>query len=212
VRFPLEISMFAPNQEIEVKFFGRDLQSIEARLQVLGGRLSQARVHEINLRYDLPSGDLVRTYQTLRLRQDNEARMTYKGPGQVIDGVKVRKELEFVVSDFKVAQEFLQALGYQVVVMYEKYRTIYDLDGLHITLDELPYGNFVEIEGPDSTSIHEMALRLGLRWEARIQDSYLMLLEKPRQALGVTFRDLSFDNFAGLQVSPEALGVQFGFS
>ncbi len=44
--------------ELEVKFYLADLPALEARLQALGARLSQARVHEINLRFDTPSLDL----------------------------------------------------------------------------------------------------------------------------------------------------------
>jgi len=40
-----------------------------------------------------------------------------------------------------------EALGYAVYMMYEKYRTTFRLDNLEVVLDELPYGNFVEIEG-----------------------------------------------------------------
>ena len=31
--------------------------------------------------------------------------------------------------------------------MYEKYREAFDLNDLEIVLDEMPYGNFVELEG-----------------------------------------------------------------
>lgn len=41
----------------------------------------------------------------------------------------------------------LQELGYVVSEVYEKYRTTYKLNVLQITLDEMPYGMFVEIEG-----------------------------------------------------------------
>jgi len=33
-------------------------------------------------------------------------------------------------------------------MMYEKYRTTFTIGSLEVVLDELPYGNFVEIEGP----------------------------------------------------------------
>ena len=58
----------------------------------------------------------------LRLRRDSSVRLTYKGPGKTIDGVHLRKEIEFAASDFDAAQAFLEALGYQVQMIYEKYR------------------------------------------------------------------------------------------
>ena len=69
-------------QEIEAKFYINNLPKIEARLQQLEARLIQARVHEKNLRFDTPDQSLRREGRVLRLRQDDAARMTYKGPSE----------------------------------------------------------------------------------------------------------------------------------
>jgi adenylate cyclase class 2 len=199
--------MLKSDQELEVKFYLPDLPALRARLETAGAQLVQPRVHEINLRFDTPSGDLTRSYRVLRLRQDTEARLTYKGPGELVDGVRSRQELEFTVSDFGTARHFLEALGYEVSVMYEKYRATYTLRGVLVTLDEMPYGYFAEIEGPDGASIRKTAEVLGLDWERRILDSYIMLFDRLRERLGLAFRDLSFENFEGLTVTGEMLGL-----
>ena len=195
------------DKELEVKFYLPELSGLQARLEALGAQLVQPRVHEINLRYDTPSGELTNGYRVLRLRQDAEARLTYKGPGEVQDGVRSRLELEFTVSNFDTARQVLEALGYVVSVMYEKYRATYNLGGVLVTLDEMPYGNFAEVEGPDGASIRRTAEVLGLDWEQRILDSYIMLFDRLRQRLGLAFRDLSFENFLELTVTGEMLGV-----
>jgi adenylate cyclase, class 2 len=200
--------MTATGQELEVKFYVRALGALEKRLQALGARQEQPRTYEANLRFDTPEGRLTAQRQVLRLRQDSAARLTFKGPGREVDGIQQRQELEFVVSDYAAAQAFLEALGYQVAWMYEKYRQVYALDPVLVTLDETPFGSFVEIEGPDGESIRQAAAELGLDWEKRILDSYAALFEKARQEMGFTFRDMSFANFAGLGVAPEALGVR----
>jgi adenylate cyclase class 2 len=196
------------DQELEVKFYVSDLGGIEKRLRALGAHLMTARQHEINLRFDTPGGELAAGYRVLRLRQDDAARLTFKGPSQYDDGVRRRQEIEFVVSDFAAAQAFLEALGYIVSMMYEKYRTTYELDGVHITLDEMPYGTFIEIEGPDSASIRRVHKRMGLDWERRVPDSYAMLFERLRESLGFNFRDLSFANFDGLKISMESIHLE----
>jgi adenylate cyclase class 2 len=196
------------DKELEVKFYLPALVALRTRLEAAGAQLVQPRVHEINLRFDTPSGDLARGYRVLRLRQDAAARLTYKGPGELVDGVRSRQELEFTVSDFGTAHHFLEALGYEVSVMYEKYRATYTLEGVLVTLDEMPYGNFIEIEGPDGASIRRVAEVLGLDWERRILDSYIMLFDRLRERLGLAFRDLSFENFKALTVTGEMLGVQ----
>ena len=194
--------------ELEIKLYLKDLPALRQRLESLGAQLSEPRVHEINLRFDTPDGSLTRSLQVLRLRQDTAARMTYKGPGEVAGGVRLRRELEFTVSDFQAAQALLEALGYQVILMYEKYRTTFDLDGVHVTLDEMPYGNFSELEGPDPESIQAVAKKLGVDWEARVLDSYTVLFANLSKTLGLEFRDLSFENFAGIPVNAEAIGVR----
>ncbi len=95
------------NQEIEVKFYITDLPALAQRLEGLGAHLVHGRTHEINLRFDTPQGDLLRQYQVLRLRQDNKARLTYKGPAQTLEGARARQEIEFTVSDFSSAWAFL---------------------------------------------------------------------------------------------------------
>ena len=82
--------MSGKGQELEVKFYLDDLPTLEDRLRQIGARLVQKRVYESNLRFDTPDGELTRSYQVLRLRQDTAARLTYKGPGSTQDGVKAR--------------------------------------------------------------------------------------------------------------------------
>ncbi|UCD99478.1 MAG: class IV adenylate cyclase [Chloroflexota bacterium] len=199
--------MGSSQQELEIKLYLSNLESFQRRVEALGGQLLEPRLHEINLRFDAPDGQLTREAKVLRLRQDTAPRLTYKGPGMTVDGVHARTEIEFTVSDFPSAQALLEALGYQVSLMYEKYRTTYSLEGLLITLDEMPYGNFTEIEGPEPGAIHAVAEKLAINWEARILDSYTSLFDHLRRKLNFTFRDLSFDNFSTLEILPTHLGV-----
>lgn len=195
-------------QELEVKFFVNNLAAIAKRLEALGAEVEQPRQAESNLRFDTPSGELKQRSQVLRLRQDNAARLTYKGPAHAENGVQVRQEIEFVVSDFQTARHFLEALGYQVSMLYEKYRATYSLAGLHVTLDEMPYGNFVEVEGYDTDTIQRVSSQLGLNWDRRVQISYSQLFDRLRATLNLPFRDLSFENFRDFHPVPQELGVQ----
>jgi adenylate cyclase class 2 len=195
------------DEEIEVKFFVQDLAGIERRLQGLGARCVQARTLEVNLRFDLPDGSLGRDHRVLRLRQDTQTHLTYKGPGELRDGVRAREEIEFSVGDFAATQALLEALGFRVSVIYEKYRRVYALENAHIMLDEMPYGDFVEIEGPQAASIRENAGRLALDWEKRISGGYLALFETLRRKRELRFRDLTFESFDGITVRADDLQV-----
>jgi adenylate cyclase class 2 len=200
--------MAASGKEIEVKFHVRSLEAIRQRLEQTGAELIQARQYEHNLRFDTADGQLGRNLQALRLRQDDAARMTYKGPPMMNEGARLRQELEVVVSDFDTARSLLEALGYQVVVRYEKYRATYTLGEALVTLDEMPFGRFVEIEAPDGRRVQQAAQQLGLRWEVRSLDSYLVLFERLRQRFELTFNDLTFDHFAGVTCDLGEIGVK----
>jgi adenylate cyclase class 2 len=195
-------------QEIEAKFYVQNLKKIEMCLQDLKALLIQPRILETNIRFDLPDGGLRSKRQVLRLRQDTEAKLTYKGSGKSEQGIVNRTEIEFAVSDFEKAKLFLEALGYQKILQYDKYRTTYELQDCHVMLDELPYGNFVEIEGEDIASIHSMAEKINLNMQAAISESYSALFEKVRQRMELKLTDLTFENFVGIQVSPEHLQVR----
>ena len=194
--------------ELEIKFFINDLEALRRKLQGMGAELVQPRTHEINLRFDTPDGRLGREFRVLRLRQDEAVRLTYKGPGVTTDGVRVRQEIEFSVSSFEAARAFLLALDYQVAMMYEKYRTTYDLDQVHVTLDEMPYGHFAELEGPDVASIQAVCGRLELDWSAGVQESYVALFDRLRWKMNLGFTDLSFNNFSGLAIEAGDLEVR----
>lgn len=198
------------DQEIEVKFLLQDYVSLMQKIADLHLPCSQKRIHEFNLRYDLPDGSLVAQKQVLRLRKDTQARLTFKGPGVMEEDVLLRKEVEVVVSDFETTKRLLEALGYQVVMMYEKYRANYKLDSLVMSVDETPMGLFVELEGESPAQVRQAALTLGFDWDARINLSYSALLNLFNQTTGHAFRDLSFENFADVEGTPSDLGLQFG--
>lgn len=219
--------MSANGLETEVKFYVRDLDRVKSRLQELKARLIQERILETNIRFDLPGALLRAEGRVLRLRRDSDIKLTYKSASTNEQGVLRREEIEFAVEDFEKAKRFLEALGYQKLVYYEKYRTTYALqpsegflqshaittvkpseDSIQIMLDELPYGNFVEIEGESVEAIRAIAGQLHLEWDTAIGTSYNALLEKARKNLNLAFEDLSFADFSGVQVDASHLEVR----
>lgn len=194
-------------QETEVKLYVRDLDRVKTQLEKLDAKLVQGRILETNLRFDVPDARLRAEGRVLRLRQDTQARLTYKDVGKSERGILSREEIEFVVEDFEKAKRFLEALGYQKIFYYEKYRTTYKVKKTSIMLDELPYGSFIEIEGEDLDSIESVAKQLNLNGDAAIATSYHVLFERLRTALNLSFEDLSFANFEGVRVEASDLGV-----
>jgi adenylate cyclase class 2 len=110
------------------------------------------------------------------------------------------------VDDFEVAKQLLRALDYEIVFTYEKFRTIYAHGVAQVMLDELPYGHFVEIEG-DRAALEPLADQLGLSWQCAIPSSYHALFEHVICARALAISDLTFGDFADLDIGPADLGV-----
>jgi adenylate cyclase class 2 len=194
--------------EIEVKFYVLSLQEIEQKILELGGTLLQERCFESNLRLDTADGRLTTLRHVLRLRKDTENILTFKGAAEAGKPVSIRQEIEVLVDDFDTARTLLEGLGFEVVMAYEKYRTTYSLLDTLVVLDELPYGNFIEIEGPDGSSIQKVARNLNLNWKARVMTSYTYLYEgfkKERPELEGKY--LTFEELKGMRFMPDELGV-----
>lgn len=200
--------MPSTNQELESKFHLSHPKALEDRLIKFGAELLHPRTHEYNLRFDTSDQKLARDYRLLRLRKDQSAHLTYKGPTANQNGVNVREEIEVTVGDFNTADLLLHALGYVVSAVYEKYRTTYELDGLHITIDEMPFGVFLEIEGKDVERIRSAAARLGLDMDAHIALNYLQIFHQLQETYNLNFDELLFENFEGIEISLETIGIK----
>jgi adenylate cyclase class 2 len=200
--------MTEPYLEIEAKFYLNDREGYERRLRSIGASMVQPRTLETNYRFDLPDHSLSGQGRVLRLRQDQHVFITYKDPSLPNQPVTMRREIELEVQDFKTALELLLALGYQVYVIYEKYRTVYSLSNLEITVDELPYGVFTEIEGGDPQLIERTAASLSLLWQHRILSSYLALFQHLKQRCALEAQNLTFAEFKGLSFTQDDLGVK----
>ena len=192
--------------EIEVKFHLRDFEALRPRLLELGARVAVGRTFERNWRFDLPDGSLSARGAVLRLRLDESARLTFKAKTEQPES---REEIEFGVDDPQAALAFLGGLGYRQIGLYEKYRETFSLGDCQVMLDELPFGCFVEIEGPSRASLQQTAERLGLRWELKVGESYLELFEALRRKLERPVEQASFAAFADRPaIDLELLGLQ----
>lgn len=190
--------------ETEIKLYTSDLKAVAAALEATGAQPVKPRLYERNIRYEDAAGSLTGRGIVVRLRQDDRARLTYKEPPPPTStpadtSLQHRFEAEVEVSDFAAMDVILQKLGYFPAMVYEKYRTTYHLEGTEVVLDEMPYGPFVEIEG-EPAAIHQVRERLGLGAAPAFGISYARLFDNVKRNLGLTFTDLTFANFEGIDV------------
>jgi adenylate cyclase class 2 len=194
--------------EVEVKFFVPDLGAFRRRLLAAGAAQHKPRIYERNVRFDNAWEGLRRKGQLLRLRQDAAVRLTFKGVAQNSDNpqleAKVREELEVEVGDFDTLATIFERLGLEAKQVYEKYRETFRFGDVEVVLDEMPFGNFVELEG-DGAAIKAAAASLELDWARRILDNYLALMARLVERYGLPFQDVTFANFEGLDISVAGL-------
>jgi adenylate cyclase class 2 len=108
--------------------------------------------------------------------------------------------VEVRVDDFEMMHKILKQLGFHREQTYEKWRETLDLNQTQFCLDEMPYGIFLEIEGPP-LDIKRFAAQLGLPWERRILMNYLQIFKLLKGRLKLDFNDVTFDNFSSIEVN-----------
>lgn len=197
--------------ETEVKFHLPDPQAIRQRILALGARC-RGRAFERNICFDTVDGDLRDSDRLLRLRRDNGIRLTYKAPPDNADGqVKAYREIELELGSFDAMAAILSELGFSEARTYEKWRETFtvtaSLGEVHLCLDEMPFGRFLEIEGPPE-AIRPMAERLGLDWAKRILADYLAVFEAVCTALGRAGLEPTFTDCEGIGPLPTAVWTE----
>jgi adenylate cyclase class 2 len=169
-----------------------------------GGGVFQRHVVETNDIFDRPDGGLSGRGVGLRIRSvhpvedaavDSEVGptiLTVKGPR--LPGVlKSREEIEFEVPNAETGARMLNLLGFVRVLRYEKRRESWGISDCFVELDEAPHiGRFVEIEGPDETSILAVRGELGLADTEAVADSYVRLMMNYCEAQGLRDRLVTF--------------------
>ena len=107
----------------------------------------------------------------IRLRTGFKNTLTLKKARVKESEVSERLEIEIEIDDMESCQKLLQEIGLNEKLIMEKYRMIWEVNGTIITIDELPFGVYVEIEG-SVQSIKILSELLGLNYDNRIIITY----------------------------------------
>lgn len=107
-------------------------------------------------------GELISKGSALRLRRySGRSLLTWKGPQTPDPALKIRPEIQTIITDHAAMEGILTALGYAPVFRMSKRRATFQRDGLEACLDETPFGSYLELEG-DPQSIRLAMEHLGL--------------------------------------------------
>jgi len=180
-------------REIKLRFG----EPAEARAAVLAAGATPLRGRRLQEDCLLDTADeiLRRRRCVLRVRMEcSKSFVTFKGPVQP-SAMKVREELETMVSDGELLLRVLKELGFHVWFRYQKYREEYTCGDVIVAVDETPVGTFVEIEGCES-GITSMARALSRTPADYLTDSYRNLYMRHCQEHGLPDTDMLFEETA----------------
>lgn len=178
-------------REIEVKFRVDNLRGLSRKLRGAGFRLETPRTHEMNTLYDLPGQVLRRRKELLRLREFGHSwKLTHKSAGK-ISRHSSRTELETSVSNGKMMDAILLALGYSPSFRYEKFRAEWTDGKGQVVVDHTPIGDFCEIEGRPRW-IDATAKTLGVGREDYITKNYATLFGEWKEQTKSKSEEMTF--------------------
>lgn len=151
-------------QEIECKFLDIDIPLIEQKLIGLGFKKKYKKLFKRYV-FDYPDRRLNSDNAWLRVRDEGgQTTMTFKqrtGVGELgADGGM--REIEVTVDDFRRAGEILEAIGMEIKFYEENWRTLYERDGVEVSIDEWPLiPAYLEIEASSWGIVDSTATKLG---------------------------------------------------
>jgi adenylate cyclase class 2 len=163
--------------EIEKKYrlTKKQRQDVQRRLPEIGA-VFEGEEFEENTLYSGAALDVGTSVLRLR-RVGDSAMLTYKQRFPGVSAVKQQQEDETKVSDAEAMEAILDALGFVPALVYEKRRATWRLDQTEIVIDELPFGLFMEIEGPES-EIRKVERRLAIKGLTAEHATYPQLTER----------------------------------
>jgi len=136
--------------EVEYKFKIEDKSALIALLDRKALN-KKSREYQNNVMFDNPQKLMQVTDGRVRVRTSGESgnkTLTYKKPLPAENGAKMEIEYEIEFTDINSQiEKILEAMEFTPKTSYERYRTQWQIGNSHVTLDEYPYSDFIEIEG-----------------------------------------------------------------
>ena len=183
-------------EEIEVKFLEVDILKLKEKLELNKAQFVGSFDYKRKV-YDFEGLSLAKTrHAWVRLRDEGEkVTLAYKeriGIGKNNLKDVGMKEVEVVVSDFNLTDQFLKSIGLVEKFYEENKRERYILDGVEIDIDTWPMiPTYVELEGSSWDHVKLVAQKLNFNWNENVRCSTMQIYEK----YGINENDYSVITF-----------------
>ncbi len=156
------------NIEFEATFPDVSIPDIQARLMRSGAKKTKPRTFYRRVVFNLPNTKPTDHIWGRVRDEGNKVTMSIKewnGDG----GIESQKELEVEVNDFDTAVHIMTKIGCVEKSYQESYREEWQLDDVHVTIDEWPWLEpFVEVEGGSEKEVQEISEKLNFDYSKAI--------------------------------------------
>ena len=148
--------------EIEVKILNINFELIQKKIENIGAKLKWHSLIETTV-YDFPDRRLILSGGYVRVRNEGKKwRCTYKKKISS-ENTKTCEEIDFGISDPENMKTFLNKLGLEKILSFEKLRWHYKKGAVYFDIDEIPgIPKYLEIEAPSSSKIDSTLEKLGI--------------------------------------------------
>jgi predicted adenylyl cyclase CyaB len=178
------------NIEVEYKFKIENKDKLIALLEKMTSN-KNFRQYQSNIMFDNPAGLMQITDGRIRIRtlgKTGNKTLTYKKPIAPENGAKREIEYEILFQDLNgQIERILEAMEFVPTTSYERYQTKWEINGVHITLDEYPYADLIEIEG-EKEKIACLAKDLGFELNDSLTKPTDTLFQEWRKERGLLFK------------------------
>lgn len=187
---------FLNSMEIEVKAKIDNIEKTRERILASGGiPISRNLIKDFSL--DFKDTRLRKRDCVLRIRvfENGEGIITFKGPRKTSEQYKIREEIEVHVNDGMNAVKIFERVGFRVTFRIDRIREVYELrdEKVRVMLDVFPeIGAFIEVEG-NKIGIEKVIKKLGMKREEFTALTLHHYIEDYKRRFGKTPK-LTFDD------------------
>lgn len=161
------------HKEIEIKFKIENVESMKRKLLQAGAIFIEKPYEQTTYGYFSTDSMTKGIFPRIRNEKDKIV-FTVKVKKDQQPEYKERMEYSMNLDSIDQGENILFALGYDKVRVFTKIRQEYTLLNTKITIDELYFGIFLEIEG-EKMDIEKVINNLALKDKERITKAYLSL-------------------------------------
>jgi adenylate cyclase, class 2 len=166
-------------EEIEAKFININIDKLKNKLHKFGAIFIGSFDYKRKA-YDFNDLSLSSKHAWVRVRDEGDkVTMTFKQRLKANSETmrdEGMKEVEIVVSDFNIADQFLKSIGMIEKFYEENKRERYILDDVEIDIDSWPMiPPYMELEGNSWDNVQKVAVKLGFDWDKHLRCSTMQI-------------------------------------